>query len=669
MKWTSAFGERLQQIAFETLLADLSSRFADVTARTVIAEIEAALAQLCDVFSHERCTYSEFGADGALVVLASAAAAGFAPLPKGPFADLPWLYAELRAGRVVALSEVPASLPEDAVAERELCQRAGLHSHLSVPLRARGRIAAVLSFSGLREARAWPADVVTRLRIVGEIFAGGLARARWEDETRRLRRRLWRADRVARVGALTAAIAHEINQPLAAILSNAQAGLALLERGDAAPQAMREILEAVVHDDKRAAEAIRSMRAMLRRDEGERERIDLGETLREVLQLLAAEVSRKGVHVTLDLQDGCWVRANKTQIAQVALNLVINASAAMEHSPAHERRLRVMATRTADERVAVAVTDSGGGIATEPLDAVFEPFWTTRMDGLGLGLAICRSIVEAHGGSIAIERNPDRGVTFRFDLPAAEADGAVPLAATARAVPVNSAAARSGPLLCLVDADAAARDSLARLLAAQGYALVSYPSAEAFLADAAFGEIGCVVLDLQLPGISGIALQERLAGTPGAPPLVFLTGSDDVAAGIAAMKRGAVDFLAKPVDGTLLLAAVRSALERNAGARMVALQRGALAERLARLSVREREVMEQVVQGRLNKQIAAALGIALQTVKQHRARVMEKMEARSVAELIRLLGPDQPPRAMIAASSTAPTAASEDPHSQGLPPA
>jgi FixJ family two-component response regulator len=291
------------------------------------------------------------------------------------------------------------------------------------------------------------------------------------------------------------------------------------------------------------------------------------------------------------------------------------------------------------------------------------------MDGLGLGLAICRSIVEAHGGSIAIERNPDRGVTFRFDLPAAEADGAVPLAATARAVPVNSAAARSGPLLCLVDADAAARDSLARLLAAQGYALVSYPSAEAFLADAAFGEIGCVVLDLQLPGISGIALQERLAGTPGAPPLVFLTGSDDVAAGIAAMKRGAVDFLAKPVDGTLLLAAVRSALERNAGARMVALQRGALAERLARLSVREREVMEQVVQGRLNKQIAAALGIALQTVKQHRARVMEKMEARSVAELIRLLGPDQPPRAMIAASSTAPTAASEDPHSQGLPPA
>jgi FixJ family two-component response regulator len=341
----------------------------------------------------------------------------------------------------------------------------------------------------------------------------------------------------------------------------------------------------------------------------------------------------------------------------------------MEQCPREERSLRLTAARAANGRVEVEVRDAGCGIAAERLDRLFEPFQTTRKDGLGLGLAICRSIVEAHGGTIGVARNAERGVTLRFDLAGEPGPRQQPAPPAARDGALRPAAAAAGPLVCVVDDDAGVRESLARLLSAEGFAVLCYPSAEEFLAAAAVAETACVLVDLQLPGMSGIELQERLALTSFTPPIVFLTSGGDVAASVAAMKRGAIDFLSKPADHAQLLAAVRTALEQSAGSRMIALRRGARAERLGRLSPRERQVMEHVIQGRLNKQIAASLSIALQTVKQHRARVMEKMEAGSVPDLLRILGPDQPPSAISAPTRSAPTADMPAPASQRLPPA
>ena len=408
-----------EQVLFEALLADVAARFADVQAAEAIAEIERALARLIDFFGYDRGTYSEFEADSTLQVRASAAAAGFAPMPQGQFgADLAWFVGALRAGKVVALPRLPEGLPPQAKAEAEYCARIGLRSHLSIPLRARGRVVGILSFARLQgEANAWSAESITRLTILGEIFAGTLARARSEEEAHRLRMRFWHADRVARVSTLTAAIAHEINQPLAAILSNAQAGLANLGRGEARPEVMREILEAVVRDDKRAAETIRTMRAFLRQDEGGRERIDLAEALREVLHLLATELGRQGIRIETRLEPGCWVNADKTQIEQVAVNLVLNAAAAMQACPPGERLLRLRAGPAGHGRIAVEVDDAGPGIPAQHIDAVFEPFWTTRKGGLGLGLAICRSIVESHGGRLWAENNEPNGARFIFILP------------------------------------------------------------------------------------------------------------------------------------------------------------------------------------------------------------------------------------------------------------
>ena len=627
-----------EQPLFEALLADLAARFANAQPGEVATQIERALAQLVDLFGYDRCTYSEFADDARLVVLSSAAAAGLAPLPRGCFDEgLAWFLDELRAGRVVAMPRLPDGLPPEAHAEAEHCRRIGLRSHLSIPLSARGRVAGVLSLGGLRSAQQWSADTITRLTILGELFSANLERARSEEEMQRLRLRLWHADRVARLGTLSAAIAHEINQPLAAILANAQAGLAYLARGEATPAAMREILEAVVRDDRRAADTIRTMRAFLRRDERGRERIDLAAAMRDVLQLLASELARKGIAVEARLEPGCWVRADKAQIEQVALNLVLNALAAMEGCAPGERRLRLSAARLADGRVAAEVRDSGRGIAPENMARLFDPFWTTRKEGLGLGLAICRSIMEAHGGSIHAERNAERGATFRIHLRAeAAAQAHEAGAAPAPSQPLSAQERSGAPLVCIVDDDAAVREGVAARLAAEGgWRVAGYGSAEELLAGTGAQEAACLVLDLHMPGLSGLALQEKLAAARGTPPIVFLTGGGDVAASVTAMKRGAVDFLAKPVDDDKLLDAVRRAIELHAARRGRALEREASLERFNRLSSRERQVMAEVVRGRLNKQIAADLDIALQTVKQHRARVMEKMEAASVAELVR----------------------------------
>jgi C4-dicarboxylate-specific signal transduction histidine kinase len=277
-----------------------------------------------------------------------------------------------------------------------------------------------------------------------------MARASSEEEAHHLRNRLWHADRVARVSALTATIAHEINQPLTAILSNAQAGLANLARGNAPLDEIRAILEAVVRDDKRAAETIRTMRAFLRQEENGRSRIDLAAALHDVLGLLAAELGRKGVHIEAHLEAGCWVSADKTQIEQVALNLLLNAAQAMEGCPPEERLISLRAGRAGEGRIAVEVSDSGAGINADDLQAVFEPFWTTRKEGLGLGLVICRSIVEAHGGEIRAKPNAERGMTFRFELPAeVQAAGEAPVEA-AQAAGLQREEILAGPLVCVV---------------------------------------------------------------------------------------------------------------------------------------------------------------------------------------------------------------------------
>lgn len=189
----------------------------------------------------------------------------------------------------------------------------------------------------------------------------------------------------------------------------------------------------------------------------------------------------------------------------------------------------------------------------------------------------------------------------------------------------------------LVDDQPAVLKGLGRLLVSAGYAVQAYASAQAFLDEGHAGAEGCLVLDLSMPEMSGMALQQALAERASVLPIIFLTGHGDIDSGIRAMKLGASDFLTKPVDDERLLAAVALAMARNRAARADHAERGDIAARLASLTPRELEVMNLVIEGLLNKQIAGALGTVEKTVKVHRARVMAKMRVRSVTALVRLV--------------------------------
>jgi FixJ family two-component response regulator len=191
------------------------------------------------------------------------------------------------------------------------------------------------------------------------------------------------------------------------------------------------------------------------------------------------------------------------------------------------------------------------------------------------------------------------------------------------------------PIVHVVDDDDSVRTAVLRLLRAAGYEAWGHRSAGEFLLAMPRGTPGCVVLDVSMPGPSGLDLQAAFGESDDAPPVVFLTGHGDIPMSVRAMKAGAVDFLTKPVRRDALLAAVRAALERDAGNRTARAESGVWRSRFEELTPRERAVFALVVAGKLNKQIAAELGTSERTVKAHRARVMEKMQVSSLPELVR----------------------------------
>jgi FixJ family two-component response regulator len=193
-----------------------------------------------------------------------------------------------------------------------------------------------------------------------------------------------------------------------------------------------------------------------------------------------------------------------------------------------------------------------------------------------------------------------------------------------------------GPIVHVVEDDASARNATARFLRAAGYTVRTYETAHEFLEARPWRAIGCVVLDLQLPGLSGLDLQRTLTELDEPLPVVFLSGQADIQRSVQAMKSGAVDFLTKTADGSLLLDAVARGIARDREDRSKRQRLRELRARHDRLSPRERQVLAHLISGQLNKQVGFDLGISEQTTKIHRHRVLEKMQANSIADLVRM---------------------------------
>jgi two-component system, LuxR family, sensor kinase FixL len=234
----------------------------------------------------------------------------------------------------------------------------------------------------------------------------------------RQRMDLAHASRLTMVGELTASIAHEINQPLGAILSNAETAEILLESKQPHLKEVQQILADIRKDDMRASQVIRHMRELLRKRELELKPIDLNAVTSDVYRLLDGETHRRGVKIEKQFADTLpVVRGDAIHLQQVLLNLILNGMEAMAESSESNRRITIRTACEGNDNVEIAVEDSGPGIPSDHLPRLFDSFFTTKPHGMGLGLSIVRSIVEAHGGRIWAENNCSGGACIRFTLP------------------------------------------------------------------------------------------------------------------------------------------------------------------------------------------------------------------------------------------------------------
>jgi PAS domain S-box-containing protein len=245
-------------------------------------------------------------------------------------------------------------------------------------------------------------------------------RRRAEDQARQHLQSLAHVARVSSMGEMASAIAHEINQPLTAIANYAYACVRLLRGGKASVEEALEVMQRVAAEAERAGEVVRKMRSFVRGDEGQLGAVDPNFLVTEVLRLAAPEARQSGVELAPVLAaDAPQVLADSIQIQQVLLNLVRNAVEAIASSDAVERAVTISTADAANGRVEIAVADTGPGLAPDALERVFEPFFTTKPDGIGIGLALSRSIVDAHGGRLWASARPGGGAVFHLQLPAA----------------------------------------------------------------------------------------------------------------------------------------------------------------------------------------------------------------------------------------------------------
>lgn len=239
-----------------------------------------------------------------------------------------------------------------------------------------------------------------------------------EEEANRLRSEYLHIARVSAMGELTASLAHELKQPLAAIRSNAQAGQRFLAKEKPDLDELSEILVDIIKDNRRADEVIGRLRTLMRKSELQIAELNINNVIQEIFPLIRSYEIMRNISLEFELDDKIpSVAGDRVQLQQVILNLIMNSSEALENIDGDIRRIVIRTSQKNHNNVTVAIRDNGTGIDEQSPDSLFEPFYTTKQEGMGMGLPISRSIIEAHGGNLWAENNPDRGATFYFTIP------------------------------------------------------------------------------------------------------------------------------------------------------------------------------------------------------------------------------------------------------------
>ncbi|SDR23388.1 GAF domain-containing protein [Rhizobiales bacterium GAS191] len=420
-------------LAFERLLAEISTSLLGTLQRDITGAIRTALQTIAEFLGAERAALWRLGTGGTQFEPTHTwVASGIVSLrPLAVDERLPWIVARIAQGDIVSLPKVDGTLAEFTPQKRTLRQM-GAQSLLMVPLALDDATIGAVSLDTVSVARVWPEALLPRLRLIGEIFGSLLVRQRAAEqvgeakfETGQFRERLAHLVRVRTAGEMSVAIAHEISQPLVAIKNYALAARRRLPTGNALETAkVEKLMDKISAQASRAGEVIHSLRAMVKMHQSEATMVEVGQLVASTLRLVEMEKRIADIRLEVAAEpDLSPVFADAIQIQQVVLNLAHNAIEAMEAAGMTDGVLKVGVMGTTENEVLVSVADSGPGIAADDLEHIFDSFYSTKPQGLGVGLSISRSIVEAHGGRLSLASNASSGSVFQFTLPIANEGG------------------------------------------------------------------------------------------------------------------------------------------------------------------------------------------------------------------------------------------------------
>src|SRR5580658_6161722 len=325
----------------------------------------------------------------------------------------------------LATSRLPTHIPDLTALEGDhrddiwtTAVNGGLRSGLLVPLLKDDEIVGTITLAR-KELQPFTDKQISLFGDFASQATIALESTRRERRYREMQSELAHANRVATMGQLTASIVHEVKQPIATARNNARAALNFLNKSPPDVAEVREALTCIVNDADRASDIVDRIGSLIKKAPPRKEVIDLNAAILEVIALTQGEAVKTGVTVATQLADDSPpVRCDRVQLQQVMLNLIVNAIQSMSGVEDGNRKLRISTARIEPEGVCVAVRDTGPGLRPESLPRLFEPFYTTKPDGMGMGLSICRSIIEAHGGRLWATSCEPRGALFQFTIPA-----------------------------------------------------------------------------------------------------------------------------------------------------------------------------------------------------------------------------------------------------------
>lgn len=412
-------GKLAEAMRLQLLLAEISTRFVTRPAVQVDNAIEETQRLICETLDLDRSTLWQISADGESMVLTHFwQRPGGVPLRRNfvTRGNLPWADGMVRRGEAFHFSRLD-DLPPEASCDMETFRLYGTRSNATFPLFCDGVVFGALAFAMTSAEHQWTEYEIPGLTLTAQIFGHVISRRQAEERAEQLRQEIQRSSRASVLGELAAALAHEINQPLTTILANAQATRRFISQGDCNLEEIVTILDDIIRDGKRAGEVIRSLREMLADSPPRRELSCLNELVAEVCTFLTSEMGNETMDLVVDLDPSLpKIHLARSEIQQLLINLIHNAKQAMSEIPLEQRRVDIQ-TRGNESEVLLCVRDYGCGIPSDHHDRIFEPFHTTRPDGLGMGLAICRRVAEAHGGSIHADNHKSGGAVFSLSLP------------------------------------------------------------------------------------------------------------------------------------------------------------------------------------------------------------------------------------------------------------